>query len=63
MHPSGTVPEELVKVTVFHVLEYHNKGVALHTHTIEGDDVFVLKISQQLGLAMKVLPGILTGLF
>lgn len=57
------MPEELVEVSVFHVLEHHDEGVALHADAVEGDDVFVLKVGQQLSLAVEVLPGILTGLF
>lgn len=59
----ATVPKELVEVAVFHVLKHHNKGIALHTHAVERDDVFMLQIGQQLSLTMEVLPGILTGLF
>lgn len=57
------MPEELVEVSVLHVLEHHDEGVALHADAVEGDDVFVLKVGQQLGLAVEVLPGVLTGLF
>ncbi len=62
-HVQATVPKELVEVAVFHVLKHHNKGIALHTHAIERDDVFMLQIGQQLSLTMEVLPGIITGLF
>lgn len=59
----GFIPEELVEVSVFHVLEHHDEGVALHADAVEGDNVFMLKVGQQLGLAVEVLPGILAGLF
>lgn len=48
---------------MLHVLEHHNKRIALHTHSIERDDVLVLQIGQQLGLTVEVLPGVLAGLF
>lgn len=59
----ATVPKELVEVAVFHVLKHHDKGIALNTHAVECDNVFMLQIGQQLRLTMEVLPGILTGLF
>lgn len=62
-HYQEAVPEELVEVAMLHVLEHHNKRIALHTHSVERDDVLVLQIGQQLGLTMEVLPGVLAGLF
>lgn len=57
------LPEELVEVSVFHVLKHHDEWVAVHADPIESDNVFVLKVGQQLSLTMEILPCILTGLF
>lgn len=57
------IPEELVEVSVLHVLKHHDERVALHAHSIESDNVFMLKVGQQLSLTVEILPGILTGLF
>lgn len=59
----GVMPEELVEVSVLHVLKHHDQRVALHTNSVEGDNVLVLKVRQQLGLTVEILPGIFTGLF
>lgn len=48
---------------MFHVLKHHDERVALHTDAVESDDVFVLQVGQQLGLAVEILPGVITGLF
>lgn len=55
-----TAPEELVEVPMLHVLEDHDEGIALHTHAVELDDVLVLEVGQQLGLAVKVLACVVT---
>lgn len=55
------IPEELVEVSVLHVLEHHDEGVALHTHAVEGDDVLVLQVGQQLGFTMEVFACVLAG--
>lgn len=57
------MPEELVEVTVFHVLKHHNERVALHAHSVESDNMLMLKVRQQLSLTMEILPGIFAGLF
>lgn len=57
------MPEELVEVSMFHVLKNHDERVTLHADSIESDNVFMLKVGQQLGLAVEILPGIFTGLF
>lgn len=57
------MPEELVEVSVFHVLKHHDKRVTLNADTVESDNVFMLKVGQQLSLTMEILPGIFTGLF
>ena len=57
------LPEELVQVTVFHVLKHHDEGVALHTHSVEGDDVLVLQVGEKLGFSVEVRPAALIGLF
>lgn len=57
------MPEELVEVSVFHVLKHHDERVALHTHSVESDNVFMLKVGQQLSLTVEILPGIFAGLF
>lgn len=48
---------------MLHILKNHDEGVALHTHTVERDNVLVLQVGQQLGLPVEVLPCILTSLF
>ncbi|KAF3851159.1 hypothetical protein F7725_012931 [Dissostichus mawsoni] len=40
------IPEELVEVTMFHVLKHHDEGVALHADSVESDNVFMLKVCQ-----------------
>lgn len=57
------MPEELIEVSMFHVLKHHDERVALHADSIESDNVFMLKVGQQLGLTVEILPGIFTGLF
>lgn len=57
------MPEELVQVPVFHVLKHHDERIALHTDSIERDDVLVLQVGQQLRFTVEILPGIFTGLF
>lgn len=59
----SSLPEELVKVSMFHVLKHHDERVTLHTDSVESDDVFMLKVGQQLSLTVEILPGIITGLF
>lgn len=59
-------PEELVEISVFHVLEDHDKRVTVHADAVELHYVLVLKIGQQLGLSLEVFPrrkgGVLQGL-
>ena len=57
------MPEELVQVSVFHVLKHHDERVALHTDSVESDYVFVLQVGQQLSFTVEILPGIFAGLF
>lgn len=57
------MPEELVEVSVFHVFKHHDERVTLHANSIERDNMLMLKVGQQFGLTVEVLPGILTGLF
>lgn len=64
-HPIHT-PEKLVEISVFHVLEDHDKRVTVHADAVELHYVLVLKIGQQLGLPLEVFPcrkgGVLQGL-
>ena len=53
--------EELVKVSMSHVLEDHALGLLLETNSNQADDVRVPQVSHQLGLADKVLPSLLVG--
>lgn len=53
--------EELVKVSMSHVLEDHALGLLLETNSDQADDVRVPQVSHQLGLADKVLPSLLVG--
>lgn len=57
------LPEELVKVTMFHIFKHHDERVALHTHSVEGDNVFMLQVGEKLSLSVEVCPATLTGLF
>lgn len=56
-------PEELVKVPMFHIFKHHDERVALHTHTVEGDDVFVLQVGEELRLSVEVCSAALVGFF
>lgn len=56
------LPEELVKISMLHVLKDHDKRIALNADTIELDNVLVLQVSQQLCLTVEVLAGIVTGI-
>lgn len=47
---------------MLHVLEDHYEWVALHTDAIELDNVLVLEVGQQLGLAVEVLACIVAGI-
>lgn len=51
---------------MFHVFKHHDERVALDTHAVEGDDVLVLQVGEQLGLSVEVgaaaLAGLLQGL-
>lgn len=59
--PSRRVPEELVEVPVLHVLEDHDEGVPVAAHAVELDDVLVLEVGQQLGLAVEVFASVVAG--
>lgn len=56
-------PQELVQVSVFHVFKHHDERVALHAHAVEGDDVLVLQVGEELGLSVEVRPAALVGFF
>lgn len=47
---------------MFHIFKHHDEWVALHTHAIEGDNVFVLQVGEELGLSVEVRPAALAGL-
>lgn len=49
-------PEELVQVSMFHVLKDHDEGVPIATHTIELDDVLMLQVCEQLSFPLEILP-------
>lgn len=51
------IPEELVQVSVLHVLEDHDEGIPVTAHAVELNDVFVLQVGEQLGLPLEILPG------
>lgn len=57
------LPEELVKVPMFHIFKHHDERVALHTHPVEGDDVFVLQVGEELRLSVEVRSAALVGFF
>lgn len=65
MRPGGSgagdsnpdLPEELVQVSVLHVLKDHDEGVPIATHPVELDYVLMLQVGEQLGLPLKILPG------
>lgn len=46
---------------MLHVLEDHDERVALHADAVELDNVRVLEVGQQLGLAVKVLACVVAG--
>lgn len=48
---------------MFHILEHHDERVALHAHAVEGDDVLVLQVGEELGLPVEVRPAALVGFF
>lgn len=60
--PPLTVPKELVEVSMLHVLKDHDEWVALHTDSIELDNVLMLEVGQQLSFTVEVLAGIVTGI-
>lgn len=47
---------------MLHVLEDHDERVALHADAVELDDVLVLEVGQQLGLAVEVLASVVAGI-
>lgn len=51
------LPQELVKVSVLHVLKHHDERVSIHTHAVELNDVLVLQVGKELRLPLEVLPG------
>lgn len=55
-------PKELVQVSVLHVLKNHDERVALHTHSVEGDDVLVLQVGEKLRLSVEVCATAFSGL-
>lgn len=57
------MPEELVEVSVLHVLEHHDKGITLYTHAVKRDDVLMLQVGQKLRLSVEVGPSALARLF
>ena len=46
---------------MLHVPKDHDERVALHTDTVELDNVLVLEVGQQLCLTVEVLAGVVTG--
>lgn len=48
---------------MFHIFKHHDERVALHTHAVEGDDVFMLQVGEKLGLSVEVRSAALVGLF
>lgn len=48
---------------MFHIFKHHDERVALDTHPVEGDDVFVLQVGEKLGLSVEVRSAALVGLF
>lgn len=48
---------------MFHILKHHDERVALHAHAVEGDDVLVLQVGEELGLSVEVRPAALVGFF
>ena len=51
------VPEELVQVSMLHVLKDHDEGVPITAHPVELDDVLMLQVGEQLGFPLEILPG------
>lgn len=47
---------------MLHVLEHHNERVAVDTHAVEGDDVLVLEVGEELRLSVEVSSAALAGL-
>lgn len=48
---------------MFHVFKHHDERVTLHTHSVEGDDVLVLQVGEELGLSEEVRSAALARLF
>lgn len=48
---------------MFHVFKHHDERVALYTHPVEGDDVFMLQVGEKLCLSVEVCSATLVGLF
>ena len=53
------VPEELVQVSMLHVLKDHDEGVPITTHPVELDDVLMLQVGAPLGVPLDILQGCL----
>ena len=51
------LPEELVQISVLHVLKDHDEGVPIATHPIELDNVLVLQVGEQFSFPLEILPG------
>lgn len=48
---------------MFHIFKHHDEWVTLYTHSVEGDDVLVLQVGEELGLSVEVCSAALAGLF
>lgn len=56
------LPEELVEVSVLHVLKDHDERVSVHANPVELHYVLVLQVSQQLGFPLEILPRCKSGI-
>lgn len=50
-------PEELVEVSVLHVLKDHDERVTVHADSVELHDVLVLEVGEQFSLSLEIFPG------
>lgn len=48
---------------MLHVLEHHDEGVSVYTHSVEFNNVVVLQVGQKLCLSLEILSGGQIGIF
>ena len=52
------LPEVVIQIAIFHVLEYHKIRFLLHTNSVKSNDIVMLQVCQQFRFSLKVFPRI-----